>query len=293
MPLMKIWRFHIRPSSEDTNPVKFCIKRGIVGFGWPVDKVPISKSEYLELGENKYGYSGWRKAANALLNRVKKDDLIWFRGFDNVYYLSRITGDWEYSSDEENRKADIINFRDAEIYQVGTNVPGKLVNSFIPGATLQGSNSETLAEYSKNLFNDLSGTKRYSRENKEYDLFELLSYTDLEDLVALYLQIEKELIFVPSSRGKRNDTLFFEYELISKNSQQYYAQVKSGNYKIDRNKYKEFPYPIYLFSPAGYSGRELENTTSISIQEMRQFIKKHMRLLPDSLKNWIKLSTIN
>lgn len=290
---MNLWRLHIRPSSKDTNPVKFCINKGIVGFGWPVDEAPISKSNYLELGEKKYGYSGWRKAANALLNRVKKNDLLWFRGFDNIYYLSRITGDWEYSSNENNRKADIVNFRSAEIYKVGTNVPGKLVNSFIPGATLQGSNSETLAEYSKRIFNDLSGSKKYSHKNINYDLFELLSYTDIEDLLALYLQIEKDLIFVPSSRGKRNDTLFFEYQLISKDSQEYYAQVKSGNHKIDRNIYKEFPYPIYLFSPAGYLGHELDNTTSISIQEMKQFINKHMRLLPDSFKNWIKLSANN
>lgn len=290
---MNLWRLHIRPSSEGTNPVKFCIEKGIVGFGWRVDKVPTSKKEYLEMGENEWGYTGWRRASNALLNRVQEDDLLWFRGFDNIYYISRITSDWEYSIDVEYRNADIINFRNAEIYKVGTNVPGKLVNSFIPSSTLQVSRSRTLIEYSKSLFNDLSGSKKYLRENEVYDLFDLLSYTDIEDLVALYLQIEKKLIFVPSSRGKRNDTLFFEYQLISKDSKEYYAQVKSGNHKIDRNLYKEFPYHIYLFASAGYLGDELENTTSISIQELNQFIKKNMRLLPTSLQNWIKLATIN
>lgn len=32
-----IWRLHTKPEAEDVDPGAFCIEKGILGIGWPVE----------------------------------------------------------------------------------------------------------------------------------------------------------------------------------------------------------------------------------------------------------------
>ncbi|MHA1331368.1 MAG: hypothetical protein ACTSR2_09845, partial [Candidatus Hodarchaeales archaeon] len=117
--MTKLWRIHIRPTGPEGNvnvdeSVKLCLDQKVIGIGWRVDKKPASKDEYKKLGKKKYGDIGWKINANAILDRMEIGDLVWFRDTKGVYYLGRISGEWEYRDNEKNLQADIVNVRPIE-----------------------------------------------------------------------------------------------------------------------------------------------------------------------------------
>ena len=291
---MNIWRLHIRPDYKvGSDPVALCLSQGVVGIGWGVDKKPKSKEEYLKLGEKKYGDLSWRKASNIVLSLMQIDDLVWFRDFSGTYYLARVRGDWKYKDAPENQQADLFNVRDAEIYKVGTSVAGRIINSFRASATVQRILGETVSSFSQIVYNRLCSHRFYKPKVKSQDIFDLLSDVDLEDVVGLYLQLKKNYIMVPSSRSRQNDTLFFEYQLVSKkNGEKAYVQVKSGNTTINLDNYVNFGEMFYLFSPAGYYGNGASNVVAILKGDILAFLKKEKKLMPISVKAWLDYPTM-
>lgn len=310
--MTKLWRIHIRPTGPEGNvnvdeSVKLCLNQKIIGIGWRVGKKPSSKDEYMQLGEKKYGDRGWRSAANAILNRMEIGDLVWFRDTKGIYYLGRITGEWEYRDNEENRQAGIINIRPVEYYKVGTRIAGKIINSFIRGRTVQQIHNDTALLFSKVIYNECSGYRYYQvNKRKDVDIFSLLSAEDLEDVVGLYLQLERDYVLIPSSRGRRDDTIKYEYELLNKKYvknvlnkknekknenkeiEKAFVQVKSGNIIIDPDEYKESEGTYFLFSPAGYKYTiESDTLVTLSKSTIEQFLKKYKKILPLNIRTWM------
>lgn len=286
-----LWRIHIRPSADkDADPVDVCLDQEVVGVGWPLDERPGSAEQYLEKGAERYGNSSWRRAFRSLIEKVEEDDLIWFRDFEGIYYLGRITGGWEYRDQEANIRADLINVRPAEIYEVDRTVPGKLKNCFIPGRTIQPVKNGTVQAFSRLVFNQLSGREAYEVPDIEFgDLFDLLDDVELEDVTALYLQLEEDFVVVPSSRESRGTTMAYEFELVSRSlADRAYVQVKGGNVRLDPREYGELTGTWYLFSPAGYKGNTTPgNVRAISRSEMEEFVATNEEHLPVSVRAWI------
>jgi len=309
--MTKLWRIHIRPTGPEGNvnvdeSVKLCLNQKIIGIGWRVDKKPSSKKEYMQLGEKKYRDRGWKTNANAILNRMEIGDLVWFRDTKGIYYLGRITGEWEYRDNEENRQADIVNIRPVESYKVGTRIAGKIINSFISRLTIQQIHNDTAHLFSKVRFNELSKNKYYEvNKRKDMDIFSLLSAEDLEDVVGLYLQLERDYVLIPSSRGRRDDTIKYEYELLNKKYvknvlnkknekknenkeiEKAFVQVKSGDI-IDPDEYKESEGTYFLFSPAGYKYTiESKTLETLPKSTIEQFLKKYKKILPLNIRTWM------
>lgn len=287
-----LWRLHVRPSAEeDIDPVEVCLEQDVVGVGWPVGDTPESKEDYFAAGRERYGTSSWQTALSSLIEEVNQDDLVWFRDFEGIYYLARIDGGWEYRDDPENVRADVINVRPAEIYQVERTVPGKLKNCFIPGRTLQRVKNDTVDSFSRLVFNQLSGRERYSVPAVDTsELFDLLDDEELEDVTALYLQLEEGYAMVPSSRESKGTTIAYEYELVSRGSaDRVYVQVKGGNRRLDPWNYEESEGEWYLFSPAGYkSGDSPSHVTPIERDDMEEFALNNMDQMPVSIRAWIE-----
>lgn len=291
---MVLWRIHIRPSAnEDIDPVEVCLEQDVVGVGWRVPEPPASKEEYYEQGEQRYGTSSWRTVLTSLLDDLEENHLVWFRDFEGIYYLARVTDGWEYRTGPAHREADLFNVRPAEIYEVERTVPGKLKNCFIPPLTLQPVNSDTVRAFSKLVFNQLSGRDVY--EVPEFDLedlFDLLDDIELEDLTALYLQLTEDYVMVPSSRESQGTTMAYEFEMISRSSsQRAYVQVKSGNVKLDPRKYEQLSGIWYLFSPAGYKTEpSTDRVRVIPRDEMQAFATDYEDQLPVSIRAWIEFA---
>jgi len=293
--MVQVWRIHIRPMGPEGNvnvneSVELCLEQQVIGIGWRVDKKPVSKEEYIKMGEKIYGDSSWRSNTESLLYKMKHDDLVWFRDTNGIYYLGRIKGDWEYRDGDKNLRTDIINVRPVELYKVDSRVPGKIINSFIPRRTIQKIHDETALLFSQIVFNRLSGKKHYELHNREnFDIFNLLSAEDLEDVIGLYLQLERNYILIPSSRGRRDDTIKYEFELLNKKGEKAFVQVKSGNVVINPDEYKNSEGKYFLFSTGGYTYEVAnDNLETLSKSKIENFLKEYQEILPLNIRAWLE-----
>ena len=288
---MAVWRVHLRPDADDIDPVDVCIQQEVIGIGWRVPKKPADREEYWSLGEKEYGDAGWSRAANAIGWRMAIGDLVWIRDFYGAYYLGRVTGEWEYRDVPENLKADIVNVRACKLNRVGTSVAGKIVNCFRPSATVQQIHDETAELFSIFVFNQLTRANIPFTPPPRIDIFSLLSDVDLEDVIGLYLQQNKGLLFIPSSRSRQNTTLSHEYQLVNpKTGQPTYAQVKSGNITLDPRDYYKFPHEFYLFSPSGYVCPSTQNhVVCLDSGEIEAFLEAARSFLPLNVAAWLDL----
>lgn len=288
---MKVWRVHLRPDADEIDPVDVCIRQEVVGIGWRVPQKSSNRDEYWDLGKEKYGDVGWSRAANAIGWRMEVGDLVWVRDFFGIYYLGKITGEWEYRDDPENLKADIINVRPCKLYRVGSNVAGKIINSFRPSATVQQIHDETAELFSVFVYNKVANDNLPFPPIEKIDIYSLLSDVDLEDIVGLYLQKKENLLFIPSSRSRRNDTISYEYQLVNpKNGQPVFVQVKSGNSILDPSNYYKSIHKYYLFSPSGYTNpSEKEYVICVSRSEINDFLDSSRNLLPLNISAWLDL----
>ena len=295
MSEIKLWRVHIRPTGPEGNvdvkkSVELCLRDNIIGIGWRVDRRPSSKEEYFKLGEKRHGSSSsWKSNSRAILYKMHEDDLVWIRDTNGIYYLGRICGDWEYRDNEENLQVDIINIRPVEkFYKVGTRVAGKIINSFIPSKTIQQIHDDTALLFSKIVYNKFNPCYYKIDKKENLDIFNLLSAEDLEDVVGLYLQLERGYVLIPSSRGRRDETIKYEYELLDKRGKRAFVQVKSGNVEIDPDDYDVSEGKYFLFSPAGYTRtRNDEGLETLSKDVINRFLKKNKDILPLNIKIWL------
>jgi len=125
---------------------------------------------------------------------------------------------------------------------------------------------------------------------KSLDIFSLLSSEDLEDVVGLYLQLEKKFVLIPSSRGRNDETLKYEFELMNEKGERAVVQVKSGNTKINPKEYEKetFKGKIFLFSPAGYEYETKSDTIeTLSKSAIEEFLKEYKEKLPLKIKIWL------
>ena len=338
-----LWRLHIRPkggnaSDRPEDVIRFCLNggdlslkqnenalnfQGCIGLGWFVGEEPISTyEEYKRKADVKHidanNKRTWHPVRRFILE-LKVGDLVWFRDTSGVYYLARVTGEWEYRPAPTYEDLDVPNIREAAIAKISTRVPGKIANSFIPSSTLQRISSLPMLLYSMTLWNkawkgDTSLlipeetirklVKRLANDDPDEKslLFALLPPEDLEDLVALYLQETEGYMLIPSSRGKRDDTIGFEYELSPRFSNAAHAvnalaQVKTSE-TLNIAEYasiaKELRKRIYLFT-ASDNYVESEQTPwveKISSDQLLKFWEQNVQLLPEHLQHWQRVKNL-
>lgn len=297
---MNLWRLNIKTASKNNiNPRIFCIEKNILGVGWSVetDNNDLSDKKYIELATERYYKkenrdSGWWKSANSIINKMQINDLCWTRDDDGIYYLGKITGEWQYKNEDEFIEADVVNIRNCEWVRVGTvdEVPGKVVNSFIPSATVQMVNDNTAKVFSQVTYNIKSSKEEYEDINVDSsDIFSIVSSEDCEDIVALYLQKKYDYIIVPSSCKK--STMKYEFVMINKNDgDKAVVQVKNGYVDLNIDEYSKLGVKVYLFTTKGkYLGRDNENIVCINPNEIESFIYENINIIPDRISNILNI----
>ena len=296
---MNIWRLNIKPDAkQDVDPRMFCIDRAILGVGWPVDwgGGPLDRDTYYALGEEKYYNQedkGWWPAVNAILYRMEIGDLCWTRDLDGNYYLGKVEGDWEYRSTDKYRHANILNVRRCSWYRTGgvDSVPGKVLNSFRAGRTVQAVHDDTVLFYSKLIYNQVSGNGFYdlSEGQKQLDFFALISPEDCEDIVGIYLQEKHGYRLIPSSC--KLDTVKTEF-VLRKAGLKAHVQVKQGDISlyIDEFKYDPSdPCEWFLFTTSGhYEGKGNEHVHCIDPDIMRDFAFNNKGLMSNRIQQLIE-----
>ncbi len=218
---------------------------------------------------------------------VSEGDLVWTRDAAGQYYLARVKSGWEYWISQEARDLDIdianifrVDFKSVDIDAV----PGKIIACFRATKSIQEVADKKAREYSKYLWNILSGTNTYQIDKSGFsDIFMLLDDEETEDLVFLYLQTQGWYV-LPNSRKK--DTMSFEYLAVNPVSgEKALVQVKTGQVPLNRDDYVKYPQKIYLFqSNELYTGVGATNIVCISRDEILKLLDKSIRSLPQSFQ---------
>ena len=292
---MTVFRIHIRPkigANKQRKAFEYCLNHGVLGMGWSVEetgKSRLSWDEYIVDAERKYGYKDVQNI-RYLHREVKENDLIWTRDTDGSYYLGRVVSPWEYRATEEALQADIVNICCCELVSVdlADAVPGKVVASFRAPRTIQAIDSQTVAIYSQLLWNEISGNQQYAANHQGIeDIYALLDDREIEDAVAIYLQM-RGWLYVPQSR--RPYTMRYEYILIHRQTfERAVVQVKTGNTpQLDRDDFSGFEERVFLFQSYGeYTGSQHAHVECIDPDDLRIFLFNNRDILPQSIRRWV------
>lgn len=294
-----IYRIHLKPQNDKKeNPFKFCKKKSIVGIGWPLDKENLEKfkkesnfENYKKLVLEQYNKDNGLKKVINCYSEIEKDDLIWARDRDNIFYICRVTGKWEYSYENDNKVNDIFSYFPVEYVKVGTveEVPGKVVNSFRANATLQRIHGKSIFEMTKKIYNKKSNNKLYEIKKIE-DFLNFLLPEDVEEIVSLYLQLEKNYLIYTSTN--KINTAKYEFVMISRDGKEKCCiQVKTGNTTLDPENYihlTENNVKVYLFTLEGYKRENINNVICLKKEEILDFIKNNKEILPSRIKYWME-----
>ena len=227
------------------------------------------------------------------MRRMQIGDLIWTR-LDSCYYLCRVTGLWENRDPRDDHYIfDITNYVNVEWLEIGyeQNVPGKVVSSFRPPASVQ--SVRCVEDISMYLWNECSKTKQYAIKQENISFWSVLSAESIEELVLLYLQVDKGY-HIYSSTVKYAFPIY-ECQMVNKEGIRCYPQVKSGNVSLNANDYMEVFHldpkaEVYLFSTSEiYTTNDCKRIKFIYKEEIETFIRNHKDVLPKLTFNWIDL----
>jgi hypothetical protein len=267
------------------------VREGILGVGWRTASNRNTKNwdEYYKEASQAHENL---QVCKYIRKWVSPGDLVWTRDASGRYYLARVTSGWEYWTTEESRRLDIdiANIFRCELRGVDIDeVPGKIVACFRAARTIQEIADDKAQEYSRYLWNALSGQEIYVIDKTKYsDIFMMLDDEETEDLLFLYLQ-SKGWYVVPHSR--KGDTMTFEYLCVNPlNGQVAGTQVKTGNIPLNKDEYVQFRQKVFLFQPNDlYSGTGAENVESIPREDLIEFLRKSAPWLPGSLRRKIEI----
>ncbi|MBM6875916.1 hypothetical protein [Fusobacterium mortiferum] len=260
---MSIWRINCKPGSRlvsHKESFNKWLEKGFIGIGW-------SKEEKFLEGLNE--------------TELNIEDIR-----NHIYTTLK---NWKCSTKSFNSYANILFYRRVKFLDkdfVESEVPGKIVTSFRNSSTLQ---------IVKEFEDELTLYCKANVENKKvcfpiYNWKNLLSAEDIEEIVGLYLQMEKNL-YVYTSTCK-NDTSLIEFQLVDKNSHLYGVQVKSGNETLNADDYFKLSkkMTIFLFASSDdiFNIEKYPNIEKIDSKEITLFIEKNLKLLPEKIRFWFE-----
>ena len=198
---------------------------------------------------------------------------------------------WKYSCDAAHIYEDVINYVDVEFHEIGTveMVPGRVVNSFRASAALQRIKGDVPLKYSEYLYNTITGTQFYPDcAVKKEEILDFLQPEDVEEVVSLYLQLEKGYLLYSSTNKLGTQT--YEFVAVARDgSHKAYPQVKTGKTPLDGSHYKELTAngdKVFLFTVEG----EYKNTAGMDIIDRKaliDFIYGHKRIMPGRIRQWL------
>jgi hypothetical protein len=294
---MYVFRIHIRPqggSADMKTTFDYCVREGTLGVGWRTASNRNTKNwgEYYEEASKAHENL---QVCKYIHKWVSPGDLAWTRDPSGHYYLARVTSGWEYWTTEESRRLDIdiANIFRCELKRVDIDeVPGKIVACFRAARTIQEIADDKAWEYSRYLWNTLSGQDIYQIDKAKYsDIFMMLDDEETEDLLFLYLQ-SKGWYVLPNSR--KGDTMTFEFLCVNPLTGQVAGtQVKTGESPLNRDDYAQFPHKTFLFQPNDrFFGALADNVESISRIELIAFLKTSAPWLPKSFQRKIEIANL-
>lgn len=245
---------------------------------------------------------GQKRRLNPALKIFKEacvNDLFWTRDLDGVYWICRVT---ERAKAYSNKDLDIGAVLPVKAYPLGLEVPGQIKASFnrARGGIVQRLHYPAIIEYSKFVFNKLSGKNYYALNLAiANNVIENLPDFELEELVISYLQIVKGYYLLSNSIANKSTTVKIECQLISRdvnNVKKAVVQVKGPKAnELNASEFKAFEdegYYIYLYAPGVKKLEEMKNVIQITTEELQEFYREYKAILPESITQFENLFNI-
>lgn len=299
-----VTRIHLKTACNNRKKlIDFCLngEEKYVAIGWSYvyknnDKIE-NYEKYYKVVKNK------SKKINHALNVFKeteKNDLFWTRDLEGNYWICRAEG----KAISKNREdIDVGAVVPVEAYKVGLEVPGQIKASFTRpnGGICERikSDNDIIKEYSKYIFNELSGKKLYKYKKENGEFIDNLPDFDLEELVISYIQLEKNYYLLSNSIAKHSTTIKIECEFISRdlnNIRKSVVQVKGGKRtSLDAKEYEQYineGYIVYLYAPEVKDIDKVKNCEEITRNELLLFYEKYKKILPESITKWENMFSI-
>ncbi len=267
----------------------YCLENNILALGWSPYEYGIENianfKEYLTSASGEWKDSAFHTAINAIRN-IQIGELCWTQ-IDGVYYLGKIN-DTEPHYEYNKYYPYIGPYRMCVWKKCHMDeVPGDIIRGLIGGKTLQRVGGEISRLYSEFIYD---GSK--SKINKGFA--DLLHPIDVEDLLGIYLQVEKGYILYPST--SKNDTAEYEFMLMQKDSKKRaVVQCKTGNTPITDNSVllsKNFSdFDVYLTAIYGdYPKTNHPNIHIVKIEELDIFARNYREILPRRIQKFLEFT---
>ncbi len=281
-PTPAVLRLRILTSSRDEYPgeaERVCLQEGIAAVGWAINRTPASWEDYYERAVEYYS----RREANTVerLVQAPSGTLIWFLDREGGYHLGELHGSWRYEESPRAARLDIANTRPCRWRYVGSalDVPGVVVRAFTgPGQAVRAINDASAARFSRALNN---GTSPAADCTSAEVIRDLLDDTDVEDLVALYLQHKECVLIVPPDRQRGHPG--YDLEFVSPSGRRGLVQVKSGSATYDFDDLTDHAGEKWAFVA---SGNVSGDGRTITLDQLAAFLEESRDWLPSKLARW-------
>ena len=234
-----------------------------------------------------------------IFKEARVNDLFWTRDLNGVYWICRVKN---HAKAYLNKELDIGAILPVEAYEFGLEVPGQIKASFnrARGGIVQRLQYPAITEYSKVVFNKLSGKNCYDINlSIANNVIENLPDFELEELVISYLQIVKGYYLLSNSIANKSTTVKIECQLISRDVndvKKAVVQVKGPKAPalnaLSFKDYENKGYYIYLYAPKVDNLEEMKNVIQFTTEELQAFYKEYKAILPESITQFENLFNI-
>jgi hypothetical protein len=249
---MTIWKLSLKTDHKPGyNPLKIFQQKKLIGVGWHdayTQKHPKNLAEAKMLFAQRY--VKWKSHARTLMEKVQQGDFIWIHQ-SHTYYLCRVTSQkmiFGKDIDPDFVPYDLGHAREVDYVTVPEIfVSGRIQRGVIARRTLQKiklnddentyvSSLYEMLKKDPSWYPDLSNLDTYLANTTEEEFFRILSPDDTEDIVAAYLQ-STGWVLVKSTCFHSKAT--FEFEMLNRNGEIGYLQVKTGKKTLSDDRYKK------------------------------------------------------
>lgn len=297
----RLIKFCLHGENVFTDDEKAQGKAQFLAIGWScVDFESDDYSAfYNTVVEYVHGQKGRLNPALNIFKEARENDLFWTRDLNGVYWICRVKNP---AKAHLNKELDIGAILPVEAYEFELEVPGQIKASFnrARGGIVQRLQYPAITEYSKFVFNKLSGKNYYDINlSIANNVIENLPDFELEELVISYLQIVKGYYLLSNSIANKSTTVKIECQLISRdvnNVKKAVVQVKGPKAGVlDALTFKEYEdkgYYIYLYAPKVDKLEEMKNVIRIYDEELQAFYKEYKAILPESITQFENLFNI-
>lgn len=290
--------FCLNGKNEFTDDEKAQGKAQFLAIGWScVDfKSDDYSAFYDTVVEYVHGQNRRLNPALKIFKEARVNDLFWTRDLNGVYWICRVKN---HAKAYLNRELDIGAILPVEAYEFKLEVPGQIKASFnrARGGIVQRLQYPAITEYSKFVFNKLSGKNYYDINlSIANNVIENLPDFELEELVISYIQIVKGYYLLSNSIANKSTTVKIECQLISRDVndvKKAVVQVKGPKAPalnaLSFKDYENKGYYIYLYAPKVDNLEEMKNVIQITTEELQAFYKEYKAILPESITQFENL----